>query len=65
VDAHADERPGEWSREDRERRERGLRWRCLLEDAVTSGLLVVRPSVLHLSRCGAVKRKERSGRRVS
>jgi hypothetical protein len=34
------------SREDRERRRgRGSRWRCLLEDAVTSGLLAVRPSV--------------------
>jgi hypothetical protein len=75
VYAHTGERLGEWrcrfghpatwSREDRERRERGSQWRCLLEDAVTSGLLIMRPSVFHLSRCDAAKRKERSGRRVS
>jgi hypothetical protein len=42
------------SREDRERRrERGSWWRCLLKDAITSGLLVVRPSVFHLTGCGA------------
>jgi hypothetical protein len=58
VDAHAGERLGEWhrrfgcpatwSKEDRKRRERGSRWHCLLKDAVTLGLLVVRPSVFHL-----------------
>jgi hypothetical protein len=53
--------PATWSREDRERRERGSRWRCLLEDAVTSGLLIMRPSVFHLSHCGVVKRKRKEG----